>query len=146
MMRRLWNSILPLAVVAATALPARAQVPVPPLPHLEIHIAHSHPPRFRHEVRPERPGRDYVWIGGFWDWEGDQWIWVPGRWDRPAGHHVRWIRPRYVHEYGAYRYEPGHWSNQRIEEGDEYRRWRDEHHGHHRHGDDRDRDHDHDQR
>jgi len=137
---------------AAFSLPAAAQVPVPPMPHLEIHVGHTRPPRIRYERRMPRPDRDSIWIAGFWDWQGDQWTWVPGRWDHPRDRHARWIRPRYRSEYGAYRYEPGHWSTERIVEGDDYRRWRDEHrHGRrHRdrdHGDrdhDRDGDHDHD--
>jgi len=125
------KSILPLAVAAAIAIPAAGQIPVPPLPHVEIHVAHSHPPHLRHEVRGVRPGHEYVWIGGFWDWQGADWVWIPGRWARPEGEHVRWVHPRYVHEYGSYRYEPGHWSNQHLQESDEYHRWREEHHGHH---------------
>jgi hypothetical protein len=52
---------------------------------------------------------------------------------------VRWIKPRYTHEYGAYRYEPGHWSNQHLVESEDYRRWREERHHHNDH--DRDADH-----
>ena len=132
--------ILPAAMVAAFSMPALAQIPVP---HLEIHIAHTAPPRIRFERRPPRPAYGYVWINGAWDWQGDQWIWVPGRWDRPEGR-ARWIRPRYRHEYGAYRYEPGHWSTQRVIEGDDYHRWREErrHGRRYDHRDHRDRDHD----
>jgi hypothetical protein len=120
-------------MVAALALPALAQIPIP---EVEIHVAHSAPPHLRHEHRPPSPGEGYIWVGGAWDWRGSQWAWVPGRWDRPVSADVRWVHPRYVHEYGAYRYEPGHWSNQQIREGDEYRRWKEEHHGsHHDHPD-----------
>ena len=74
-----------------------------------------------------RPSRDAVWIRGFWDWQGDNWVWIPGRWTVPEERHARWIGPRYRREYGGYRYEPGHWSNQRVIEGEDYRRWREEH-------------------
>ena len=143
MNKALGNSLLALAAVAAMASPIGAQVPVPPLPHLEIRIAHSHPPRPHHEVRTARPGSDYVWIGGSWDWQGSEWTWIPGRWERPEHGDARWVHPRYVHEYGAYRYEPGHWSYQRVEEGDEYHRWREEHRHHHAGDHDHDHDHDH---
>lgn len=128
MSNRFRSLVLPAAMVAALALPAFAQIPIP---DIEIHVAHSAPPHLRHEHRPPSPGEGYVWVGGAWDWRADQWAWVPGRWDRPAHADVRWVHPRYVHEYGAYRYEPGHWSNQQVREGDEYRRWKEEHHGHH---------------
>ena len=133
--KMIWTGI----VGAALALPAAAQVPLPPRPHLEIHIGRSAPPPVRFERRSPRPDRYSVWIRGFWDWQGDQWIWVPGRWDRPVRRHARWIGPRYHREFGAWRYEPGHWSTERIVEGEDYRRWREEHHGRR----DRDRD-DHD--
>ena len=128
------------ALAALMAMPTQAQVPPPPpLPHLEIHVATEAPPRPRHEHRPPRPGEGYVWLGGNWHWEGSQWVWLGGRWERPEVEGSHWVHPRYVHEYGHYRYEPGHWSNQRLSDGDDYRQWREEH----RHGDrdhDRDRD------
>jgi hypothetical protein len=43
-----------------------------------------------------------------------------------------------VREGRAYRYEPGHWSNQRLIEGDDYRNFRDENRRHR--GRNRDRD------
>ena len=45
------------------------------------------------------------------------------------GRRAHWVRARYVREYGSWRYVPGHWSNQTVVEGDDYRRWRDEHRG-----------------
>jgi len=125
----------PVLLSALLSIPAAAQIPVPPLPNLQIHISHSAPPRFRHERIPPRPGANHVWIAGSWDWQGNQWIWLPGRWDRPVDRHARWVRPHYAREYGSYRYEPGHWSNQRVIEGDDYRRWKDERHHRDRDGD-----------
>jgi hypothetical protein len=127
MTNRFQKLILPAAMVTALALPAAAQIPIP---EVEIHVAHTAPPHLRHEHRPPSPGEGYVWIGGAWGWQGNQWTWAPGRWERPEGH-VRWIRPRYTHEYGAYRYEPGHWSNQHLVESEDYRRWHEEKRHHH---------------
>jgi len=117
-------SLAALATVATA--PLFAQLP-PPLPGLEIRIGRQAPPRVRYERRMARPSRDAVWIRGFWDWQGDNWVWIPGRWTVPEERHARWIGPRYRREYGGYRYEPGHWSNQRVIEGEDYRRWREEH-------------------
>ena len=138
MLRKILQSVVPLVIAAFVSIPASADIRIP-VPDLEIHIAHSHPPRIRHEVIPPRPGDDYVWVAGYWGWQGDQWVWFPGRWDRPAQVGVTWVQPRYVHEYGYYRYEPGHWSHERIREGDDYREWR-AHHRHRHHDEDRDRD------
>jgi hypothetical protein len=47
------------------------------------------------------------------------------------------VSARYAREGRAWRYEPAHWSNQEMREGDDYRRWK-----HDRNNDgDNDRDH-----
>ena len=68
-----------------------------------------------------------VWIAGYWDRDGNNWAWREGRWDRPEHRGARWIAPVYRREHGGTRYEGGHWSNQRVHEGDEYHRWRHDH-------------------
>ncbi len=106
-------------VASAIALPAVAQIPVPPpppLPSLEMRIVAAEPPPPPGEivVRGERPGPDYVWVGGFYDWQGDDWVWVPGHWIAPPEPTVRWVSARYVRVDGGFRYEPPHWSNQKL--------------------------------
>lgn len=141
------NRILTLLLASTVAggvsapLMAQIQLPAPPgLPRLEVRIAQDAPPRLRHERRLVRPDRESVWVGGYWDRQENQWGWVPGRWDRPEVRNARWVKARYQREGRAYRFEPGHWSNQNVVEGDEYHRWK-EQHG--RRGHDRqDRDHD----
>ena len=148
MQKNFYKSIATMTLLALTSLPATAQVGVRadvPLPGLEIHVGHTAPPRLRSERRPHRPGRDFVWIPGFWHWQDGDWVWVGGRWNRPDGR-ARWVRARYAREGSVWRYEPGHWSNQRVIEGDDYRRWREEHHRDRDHGGDRDHDRDHDRR
>lgn len=128
MFKRLMRSVFLGALATIATAPMFAQLPPPPpLPSLEIRIGRQAPPRIRHERRTRRPDRNAVWIRGFWHWEGDNWVWIPGRWATPDRRGVRWVGPRYVREYGGYRYIPGHWSNQRVVEGDDYRRWREEH-------------------
>lgn len=151
MLKHIGRSVAAMTFAALASLPAAAQVGVRvdvPLPGLEIRIGHRPPPRFRSESRPYRPGRDYVWIRGFWHWQGDDWVWIPGRWERPVDRSSRWVRPRYVRDGRVWRYEPGHWSSQRLIEGDDYRRWREENRrdGRRDRDRDRDRDDDHDRR
>jgi hypothetical protein len=132
MFKRILRSVLLAGLAAVSSAPLFAQLPpppLPPLPGLEIRIGRQAPPRIRRERRTRRTSRDAVWVAGFWDWQGDQWVWIPGRWAVPESRRARWIGPRYVREYGVVRYVPGHWSNQTVIEGDEYRRWRDEHRG-----------------
>ena len=135
-MKTLFNTVATATFLVLTSLPATSQVQVRvdiPLPGLEIHVAHNAPPRTRSEYRPSRPGRDYLWVRGFWHWHASGWDWVPGRWDRPDTHGAKWVKTRYVRQGAAYVYQPGHWSNQHLIEGDDYRSWKAEHNkGQHR--------------
>jgi WXXGXW repeat (2 copies) len=140
--------ILASAVAFAISSPSKAQIPTPPgLPRLEVRIAQDAPPRVRRERRTARPDRDSIWVGGYWDRQDTRWGWIPGRWDRPEVRSSRWVKPRYRRESGAYRFEPGHWSNQQVVEGEEYHQWKSQH-GHDRRDrrDRRDRDRDGDSR
>jgi hypothetical protein len=125
MFRKILISMAPIALLALATAPAAAQ---PGPPNLEIRIARSAPPRLRNERIPARPDREAVWAKGYWHWQGSRWDWVSGRWDRAAENpRSRWIAPRYRHESNVWLYEPPHWSHNRLVEGDEYQRWRDEH-------------------
>lgn len=124
MFRRILLSITLTLLAAIGAAPVLAQ---PSGPSLEIRVATQAPPRLRHERIPARPDRDSVWVKGYWHWEGSRWDWVNGRWERPESPKHRWVAPRYVHEGTIWRYEPPHWSHQQVTEGDEYRRWKEEH-------------------
>jgi len=136
MQKKLAVLILPAVFVALSCMPAFAQVRLGvDLGAIHVRVAPDAPPPVRVEVRPYRPSRNHVWIGGYWDRQDDRWAWAPGRWEEPGQRGSRWVRPQYRREYGSYRYEPGHWSHQRMEEGDDYRRWREERgRGNNRHG------------
>jgi hypothetical protein len=61
------------------------------------------PPRREVVVERERPGPDYVWVGGYWGGSPGHYEWVPGRWDRPPhGHeHARWVAPHWERDRGG---------------------------------------------
>ena len=130
------RSIVLTSLGALIAMPAFAQVRAD-LGPIHIRIATDAPPRARYERRMVRPHRDAVWINGSWDRRDNRWDWVPGRWEQPSDRRVRWISARYTREgcpwyrrQGCgWRYVPGHWSNQQVIEGDDYRQWRSEHRG-----------------
>jgi hypothetical protein len=124
MLKKILISMAPVALLALASASAPAQ---PVRPSLEVRIANTAPPRARYERIPQRPDRDSVWIKGYSHWEGTRWGWVSGRWERPAARSHRWIAPRYRREANVWRYEPPHWSHERVVEGDEYRHWREEH-------------------
>jgi hypothetical protein len=126
MFKKVLISMAPVALLGLMTVPAAAQ---PALPNLEIRIAHSAPPRVRVERIPKRPDRQSVWARGYWNWEGSRWDWVPGRWNRAENNRrSRWVAPRYRRDGKVWRYEPPHWSHERVVEGDEYHRWKAERH------------------
>jgi len=125
MYRSVFKSVVLTAFAALAAMPAAAQVRADVGP-LHIRIATDAPPRARYERRAVRPSRDSVWIRGYWDRQDDRWAWVDGRWERPSDRRHRWINARYQREGRAWRYEPAHWSNQQMVEGEDYQRWRNE--------------------
>jgi hypothetical protein len=129
MQKRMARLAFPAALALLTCAPAFAQIRVGvELPSVHIRVAPDAPPPPRHEVRGERPSPNHVWIGGAWDRQDDRWAWAPGRWEEPSQRGSSWVKPRYQREGGAYRYEPGHWSHQKLEEGEDYTRWHNEHH------------------
>jgi hypothetical protein len=133
--KTLWRAILGAVILCGLTVPALAQIPVPPLPGLDVRIAVGSPPAIRHEHRGPSPGHGYVWVTGFWHWDGERWDWVSGRWERPPAPEVYWVAPRYNHADRGYIYEPGHWSNQRVIVGDDVRErpeWRKHEHQHER--------------
>jgi hypothetical protein len=134
MYRRVFKSMVLTSLAALVAIPASAQIRAD-LGPIHIRIATEAPPRARYEARPARPHRDAVWINGSWDRQGDRWAWDSGRWEQPSDRRVRWIAatysrqgcPWYRQSNCAWRYVPGHWSNQPVVEGEDYQRWRSEH-------------------
>ena len=93
-------------------------------------------PPIRHERLIVRPGPRYVWVPGYWRWEGRRYgwvggnyVWVAGSWVRPPHEGAVWVAPRYEERGSHHIYHRGQWR-------DRGRRDRD-----HREGDRHDRDH-----
>jgi hypothetical protein len=70
------------------------------------------PPPPRHEVviERERPGPEFVWVGGYWDGSPGHYVWRSGHWDRPPHGHARWVEPRWERDHdGHYHQVRGEW-------------------------------------
>jgi len=66
------------------------------------------PPPPKKDIRPAKPGPEFLWIEGNWIWSSGQytwskgfWVkkkpgknWVPGRWEK-RGRHWVWIKGRW---------------------------------------------------
>ncbi len=68
----------------------------------------DYPPEPLYESMTVSPGYGYVWLDGYWHWNGYEWEWIGGRWveDRPG---YIWVQPYYGYTYGSYSYQAGYW-------------------------------------
>jgi hypothetical protein len=65
------------------------------------------PPVVEHYGPPPHPG--WVWVGGFYRWDGARYVWTPGHYAAPPRPGVRWVPDRYDHRGGRYYYRHGYW-------------------------------------
>jgi hypothetical protein len=70
------------------------------------------PPEPLYEQMGVAPGDGYVWIDGYWHWNGVEWVWVGGRWEEQQDGYV-YVEPYYNYVDGAYVYTPGYWRDSR---------------------------------
>lgn len=102
-MKSLVRGFLAAAVLAAVLSGARVA-------SADRVIIRVEPPAPRHEVIITRPGRDHVWVPGYWSWDGGAYVWVGGSWQLPPRRHARWVPGRYRHfRHGGWEWIPGHW-------------------------------------
>jgi hypothetical protein len=73
------------------------------------YYASTPPPPGRFEARGVAPGPGFVWIDGYWGYNGGRYGWVPGRWDRPPRGRARWEAGRWETRRGRYYYREGRW-------------------------------------
>jgi hypothetical protein len=73
------------------------------------------PPQIIVEERPAPPGPTYVWIDGYWHWNGHKYGWHRGGWTRPPQGRGYWVAPRYERYEHGYRYQRGYWSHEQQE-------------------------------
>jgi hypothetical protein len=67
------------------------------------------PPPVRVEAFGVAPGPGFVWVSGYYGYNGGRYAWVPGTWRRPPRGRVAWEAGRWENHGGRYRYAPGRW-------------------------------------
>jgi hypothetical protein len=78
----------------------------------EVHVRVA-PPVPRVEVVAVSPGPAWVWVPGYWNWNGRAYVWIGGRYvDADPG--FVWVAPRYVHRGPRVVYVRGYWWNPTI--------------------------------
>src|SRR5262249_56515630 len=69
----------------------------------------SMPPEPLYEQMSPSPGDGFVWIDGYWHWNGYEWVWVNGRWERDQSGYV-YVEPSYDYVGEQFIYVPGYWA------------------------------------
>ena len=70
----------------------------------------SLPPQPLYEAMTPSPGYGYVWVDGYWDWNGYEWVWASGRWTQEQRGYY-YVQPYYDYYDNHYVYYPGYWSS-----------------------------------
>jgi hypothetical protein len=95
-MKKIFITILTLAGLAFTASAAEVVVRIGP-------------PRAVVERRSTSPGRGYVWMQGYQNWDGRSHVWVPGRWETPPRGQKHWQGHRWVKRHNEWVLVEGRW-------------------------------------
>lgn len=91
------------APIGAVITAARAQI-------MASISAGAAPPLLPVYAQPPIPGPGYVWIPGYWAWDGQEYYWVPGYWATPPAAGLLWTPPYWAWNDGAYDFYPGYWA------------------------------------
>jgi hypothetical protein len=104
------GSVLALSgcVVAVRPAPVVYEQPVPAGAPEEV-IVTQDPPAPLYETVGVAPGPGFIWIGGYYHWNGGSWVWYRGHYARPPHPGAVWIGPRYEFRGGRRVYLRGYW-------------------------------------
>lgn len=94
--------ILGAAPTGAFITPAQAQV-------ADSVSAGVAPPLLPVYAQPPIPGPGYLWVPGYWAWDGQEYYWVPGYWATPPAADLLWTPPYWAWNDGVYDFYPGYW-------------------------------------
>ena len=101
-----------MGLIAAAGLSGPSLAASPILADISINLQIAGPPPPRREVIIEanRPGPDFILVGGYWDGVPGQYSWVGGHWDRPPHRHSHWAPPRWEKDHdGRFHQVKGEW-------------------------------------
>ena len=98
----------PTAFVPAPPPQPVAVAPAPPA----VVVYQAPPPVVAYAPPPPRAG--FVWVSGFWEWEGRRYLWREGYWERERPG-FEYVPAAWILVGGAWRLTPGHWAEARFE-------------------------------
>jgi hypothetical protein len=96
MLKKTWISLAFAGLLTAGSLSADVIVNIAPPPPIV-------------EAPPPPPGPAYVWVAGYYRWDGRGSVWVPGHWEIPPRPHARWHPHHWRKRHGAWVFVEGYW-------------------------------------
>lgn len=99
------------ALLGVTSLAVSAFYGCGPVEWQYAAYATAAPPAPYVEVVDAAPGPDYVWINGYWWWDGAQYVWSRGYWGVPPSRGYVWVAPGWVRDGGRYVFVHGRWAS-----------------------------------
>jgi hypothetical protein len=96
--------LVALLLLPATLLSAQAQAQV----SIGISVNVAPPPLPVYE-QPPIPEVGYIWVPGYWAWDGEDYYWVPGTWVLPPEVGFLWTPGYWGWVDGAYIWREGYW-------------------------------------
>jgi hypothetical protein len=83
----------------------------PPLVEKQVVIERTQPPPApiaRVEVPGPPPAAGYVWVPGYWDWNGHDYVWISGRYQASRPDSV-WVAGHWQGSDSGWQWVPGYW-------------------------------------
>jgi hypothetical protein len=71
------------------------------------------PPLLPVYAQPPIPGPGYLWVPGYWGWDGTEYYWVPGYWEQPPSIGLYWTPGYWTWDNtdNDYVYYAGYWAS-----------------------------------
>ena len=67
------------------------------------------PPELPVYEQPVCPAEGYLWVPGYWQWDGDDYFWVPGTWVEPPQVGFLWTPGYWAWRDSGYVFTAGYW-------------------------------------
>ncbi len=68
---------------------------------------HAPPPR-KIRIKSKRPGPNYIWVKGHWEWKRGRYVWRNGYWKKRKKNR-RWVSGHWKKGPAGWVWVPGHW-------------------------------------